>query len=69
MFGNEVGKGAGISIMQYSKGSGEPLVVLSSEACFKQEWAWAEEVRGYHRQRETIPWTRETVEMEMRARV
>lgn len=55
--------------MQYSKGSGEPLVVLSSGACFKQEWAWAEEVRGYHRQRETMPWTREAVGMEMRARV
>lgn len=67
--GNEVGKGAEIRMMQYSKGSGEPLVVLSSEGCFKQEWAWALEVRGYHRQSETIPWTREAVGMEMRVRV
>lgn len=67
--GNAVGKGGAISIMQYSKGNGEPLVVLRSEGCFKQEWAWVEEVRGYHRQWVTIPWTREAVGMEVRVRI
>lgn len=68
MVDSEVGKGAEVRIMQYSKGSGELLVVLSSRDCFRQEWNWAEEVRGYRSQgqSENSTWTRKAVGMEMR---
>lgn len=64
-------KRAEVRIMQYgfySDGCGEPLIVLSSGDCFKQEWTWAEEVRGYHSHGQSKNSTRnwEAVEMEMR---
>lgn len=61
-------KGAEVRIMQYSKGSGELLVVLSSGDCFRQEWNWAEEVRGYchHGQSENSTLTRKAMGMKMR---
>lgn len=50
-----------VRIMQYgfySKGCGEPLIIPSSGACFKQEWTWEEEAHS-HGQSENSPQTRE----------
>lgn len=48
----------------YSKGCGEPLMIPSSGACFKQEWTWEEEA---HRpgQNENSPGPGRQREMEM----